>query len=471
MKKFIPFNQLKAQFRTTKSRHGSFATGLIALAVVIVIIFNLLVSQLPESWSSLDVSGRDLYEISDTSKEFLQTLEDDIQLVVLAEEGSLDQRIERFVNRYAELSEHISVEYIDPVQYPSALTTYNAEQDSIVVICETTKEQTTIPFTDIIQYDETSYYTTGQYTETAFDAEGQLTSAINLVTSDTSKTVYTLNGHQESELPSLVTEQMEKSRFSVSSLNLLTDGGIPEDCDLLICNAPTTDLADDELSLLREYLEAGGHFTLLLSEQETDTPNFDALLQTYGIITENGYLADYSRYYQNNPYIFFPVLSSDSAITSEFSEDALALIYNARGLTTTTPERDTITTETFLTGSDQGAMVTEDGETSGTYAVAVSASEEIDDGTTANLTVYGANSIIAEDILSAFSNVVNLDIFMNSLTNDFSDISNISVEAKSLETTYNTISGAGLWSLLLILIIPLTILIFGLIHWLKRRKY
>ena len=469
MKKFNKLNT-KQQFKTIKSKQGSFAAALIAVAVAIAIIFNLIVSQLPEGLSSIDISGRDLYSISETSVELLQNLSDEVRLVVLAEDGSVDNRIEKFIDKYAGLSDKVSVEYIDPIQYPSALQTYEAEQDNIVVICQATDKQAVIKFSDIIQSDESGYYMTGQYTETAFDAEGQLTSAIDYVTTDSGKTAYTLGGHNETDLSATVLKQMEKSHFIVNSLNLLTDGSIPEDCDLLICNAPTVDLADDELAMLEEYLAKGGHLTLLLSEDEADTPNFDSLMKTYGITKKAGYLADYGRSYQNNAYIFFPELSTESEITSEFNSNNLALIYNSRALEETTPERSAITTESFMTSSEQGAVINGESETEGKFSVAVCAREEIDDNTTANLTVYAGQSIIADDIVAAFANVANLDVFMNGLTNGFEDINNISIEAKSLETTYNTVRAGGLWSILFVILIPLTLVILGLVRWLRRRK-
>lgn len=124
------------------------------------------------------------------------------------------------------------------MQYPSALQEYRSEQNSVVVACTDTDKQEVIAFTDIIQYDESSYYTTGQYAETAFDAEGRLTSAIDYVVNDTSKTAYTLQGHNETNLPSQITEQMSKAHFTVGSLNLLTNDSVPADCDLIIINTP-----------------------------------------------------------------------------------------------------------------------------------------------------------------------------------------------------------------------------------------
>ena len=35
-------------------------------------------------------------------------------------------------------------------------------------------------------------------------------------------------------------------------------GSIPDDCDLLLMNAPTNDLSENEVTLLTNYLAAGG---------------------------------------------------------------------------------------------------------------------------------------------------------------------------------------------------------------------
>ena len=463
-------NNLKNSLRPTENRQGSFAVAMIAAACAIAVLFNLFVSQLPSALADIDVSGRDIYSVSDTSKELLGSLENDIQIIVLAEKSSVDNRIEKFIDKYAALSDRIAVEYIDPVQYPSALQEYGAEQNSVVVACADTDKQEVIAFTDIIQYDESSYYTTGQYAETAFDAEGRLTSAIDYVVNDTSKTAYTLQGHNETNLPSQITEQMSKAHFTVGSLNLLTNGSVPADCDLIIINAPTADLADDELDMLKDYLARGGHVTLLLSYEDTDTPNFDSLMQAYGIQKQNGYAADYSRYYQDNAYIFFPTLSAESNITADLGEDAQALVYNAKALTLTTPEKETVNITAFLTTSEDSAIITDNNEIRGQYCIAAAATEEIDENTTANLTVYGASSIIAEDIITSFGNLANSQIFLNSITADFADTANVAIPAKSLETTYNTIRYGGLWSILTVIVIPIAFLICGLVRWQKRRR-
>ena len=75
---------------------GGYLAGVSLLALALVILFNLIVGQLPSNWLEFDLTDNGLYEISDTSREFLSTLDQDVEIVVLAEEGATDARITKF---------------------------------------------------------------------------------------------------------------------------------------------------------------------------------------------------------------------------------------------------------------------------------------------------------------------------------------------------------------------------------------
>ena len=190
----------------------------------------------------------------------------------------------------------------------------------------------------------------------------------------------------------------------------------------------------------------------------------------YGISVLDGYIADMQNFYQNNPYTIFPTVSGGSEITEGIGSDELALIMNSKGLSLGDPTEDTVTVEDIMTTSDSGVQVTEDAQTEGNYVLAAVATDEIDDETTAKLTVFGSNSLIDESITSAFSNLSNLTIFMNAVTSNFSDVTNISIEPKSLEITYNTVPAAGMYTVMFVIVIPLAVLIFGFVVWMRRRK-
>lgn len=158
---------------------GGYLAGVSLLALALVILFNLIVGQLPSNWLEFDLTDNGLYEISDTSREFLSTLDQDVEIVVLAEEGATDARITKFLDRYTALSSHLSLTYVDPVAHPEEASAYEADSDSLVVRCEATGKSRSIPYSDIITYTYTNYFSV---TEDSFDAEGQLTSAVNYVT-------------------------------------------------------------------------------------------------------------------------------------------------------------------------------------------------------------------------------------------------------------------------------------------------
>ena len=126
-------DKIKHSFNSIASKQGSYSVGLTALVIAIVVLINLIVGQLPSQVRQIDISTNNIYEITDTSRELLDGLDRDVTFTVLADKSSTDKRIRNFIDRYSALSSHISVEWIDPVLHPSALTTYSADSDTIVV--------------------------------------------------------------------------------------------------------------------------------------------------------------------------------------------------------------------------------------------------------------------------------------------------------------------------------------------------
>ena len=189
--------KIKGMFHTSGTKHGSYSVGLTVLVIAIVIVFNLVIGQIPEAYRNLDMSSTKIYEISDTTKDLLSGLNDKVDMKVLAVKKDTDDRIKTFISKYAALSDKINVEWIDPVLHPSALTEYNASENTIVVSCEATGKTTTISFDKILVMDMSSYYYSGNASYSEFDGDGQLTSAVNYVTSDVQKTSYKVSGHGE----------------------------------------------------------------------------------------------------------------------------------------------------------------------------------------------------------------------------------------------------------------------------------
>lgn len=212
---------------------------------------------------------------------------------------------------------------------------------------------------------------------------------------------------------------------------------------------------------------------------------------------------DTQRYYTSaQSYLtFFPELNMDSDAITGLTEEELALVNQALAMKQVEPKRDTITVDAFLTTSESGLkVVSQDDYTEGKYVVGATASEVVGqkEGTgssdadpsdadssdadaeaeeeesndiVARLTVLTANSLIDDDICGQFGDAIcNLTVYMNTLTTAFDDTSTISIPSKSLQTATNTITNAGLWSVLYLAVLPLAALIIGFVVWYRRRK-
>ena len=114
--------KIKNLFKTTGTKQGTYSVGITAIVLAIIVVANLIVGQLPEKYRNIDVSSTNIYEISETSRKLLKELDQDVTLTVLAVKENADERIKTFLSKYASLSDHISVEVIDPVLNPSALS-------------------------------------------------------------------------------------------------------------------------------------------------------------------------------------------------------------------------------------------------------------------------------------------------------------------------------------------------------------
>lgn len=236
------------------------------------------------------------------------------------------------------------------------MTKYGTEENNIVISCKKTNRTTTVSFDDIL-VSSNSYYSTSS-SASSFDGDGQLTSALNYVTSDKEYKAYYTSGHGESSLSSEVTSLLTKSRISTSDLLFMTATSIPDDWYLLIIDGATSDFTKDEVKLLSSYLKKGGKIVTLLAQTNKSMKNLYGLLKDYGLTVQSGYIADTERSYQGNYYYLIPNLSVSGDMASGISSNSVMMI-NSKGMTQSTPVRDSISTDAFMTTSSNGYAVTE----------------------------------------------------------------------------------------------------------------
>ncbi|MBR4232306.1 MAG: GldG family protein [Oscillospiraceae bacterium] len=456
------------------------AVAISAVVIAIVILFSLFLKQLPSNVLEYDISSNKLYEVSDVTKEFIGTLKDDIEITVIQDSTQLDERLVKFLDRYGKLSDRIKISYVDPIENPSVLDIYETETDSVVVQDMTNGRKNIININGFDTYEESifgydymyyNYYQT--YRLNSFDADGQITSAINSVMNERTQMIYYLTGHGEQDMNATVEASIYKVGYKTQTVNLLKDGGMPDDCDLLVIYVPTNDLADDEYDMIIDYMNGGGKALLLIDDNRLT--NFATLMADFGLKINDGMLGDKSNYYTSyfqtfGYYCIAPNLSSDSSITKSIKQAAM-LVY-PRGMTRITANHKNVSVETFMNTSSQGiCYYDENNKSEGAFIVGAVATETLPSGQKARMTVISAAYIADTDLTSSYTNMSNLDILLNSVIANFEDVSStMNIPAKSVQLVNNNSVNTPIWNALFIAIIPLAFLAVGFVTWNTRRK-
>ncbi|MBQ9858392.1 MAG: Gldg family protein, partial [Oscillospiraceae bacterium] len=199
MKKNILHNKASKQVRLF--------TAITAIVVVIAIVLSLLLSAAPSSFMEFDLTANDLYGITYQTEDLLKDLEYTIDITVISDTASLDERFVKFMEKYDALSDKVTVAYKDPVLQPSVTEEYGTDGNAIIVSCQETGRTTSFNLMGFagyesaaLLYDYNYYYTYGNLNLTSFDAEGQLAAAITTVISESTEKIYYMAGHGESSM-------------------------------------------------------------------------------------------------------------------------------------------------------------------------------------------------------------------------------------------------------------------------------
>ena len=471
-------NRQSLSTRTARVGGYSFVLSLVVLAILVAV--NVLAEKLPSSWTQFDISAAQLYSLTADTKAVVTNLDQDVTIYWISQAGQEDTVIEKLLDRYEELSDHITVLKRDPDVYPTFAQQYTDEtvtNNSLVV--ESGERNRYIGYDDIYQYDTGNYYSTGSVSQ-VFDGEGQITSAINYVVRTDLPQVYLLSGHGEAELPQSFTDALTRANYeTVADFSLLNVDAVPEDCDALLINAPTSDISGEELAMLQSYVQGGGRLLVFSGpQQDTDLPNLNALLADYGVTVTDGVVVDPNRDYYafTAPYVLMPEIQQ-SDITQPLLDGSYNIIVPiAQGLTVGDTTAGAVTpllqtsADSFskAAGYAMSTYEKEDGDIDGPFTLAVS----IEDSAAGGRVLWVASDYLLDEQYNAFSAGANLDFVMNGLSWMIGETDAVSIRSKSLDYNYLTISASSAtWlKICMIGIIPVCFLLLGVDEVLRRRK-
>lgn len=478
-------------------RLGTYTTVTTAVVIALLLVLNLSVRALPEKYTALDTTSTGVYSISDQTKEIVGGLEQDLTIYCIVQEGSEDETVLHLLEHYMDLSDHVKVQQIDPVENPNFVYQYagsGANTNSLVVASG--ERSRYVDYYDIYESEYNYSDTEGYVQSTSFNGEGALTSAIQYVTSGEVITAYALEGHGESELDSGLGNAVEEANMMLNSLNLLTEGEIPSDCDYLIINGPTADLSSSEAKILRNYLKNGGLLLLMTDCTSESLPNLYDVMSDYGVKPVEGMVVEGNQNYfmQNYANYLVPEIETHDITEPIMSSGYYVLMPFAHGLSVDADAAANADTEvSVLLHTSDNAYVKQNWENADSadqsaedltaeegfpLAVAISASAEAgdeanEDGESAETRiVWYASTYLGYDQMNEAVSGANFDLLVNSMNWICDQEESITIHPKSLDQSYLTLTAAqsSRWTVVMVVLIPAALLIAGIIMWQRRRK-
>lgn len=456
---------------------GSYSLIITAVVLTILVVINVFASSLPTTLTHYDISATQLYSITSNTKVVVNALEDDVTIYWVVQAGKEDDIIENLLTKYDSLSDHINIVKKNPDIYPAFAEQYTSEtvnNNSLIVECG--ERSRFISYSDLyVQETDMNTYST----QTSFDGEGAITSAIDYVVTEDLPQLYILEGHGETALSTVFSEQIERENIETSTFSLLNQDAVPEQADCVLIYAPQSDISEDERDMLMEYVEGGGKMLVLAGPVEDDSlDNLYGILSAYGVERQEGVVVEEAREYYafQRPYILMPTMTSSDVTDPLINEHYYALIPLAQGLTVNETAKATVTellttsesSFSKVAGYDLSTYDKEEGDIDGPFAVAVS----IDGGGEEGDMIWFSSSEFMEPSYNSYSSGANLDLGMNALSSLIGEREAVAIRSKSLDYNYLTIStsNSSLLKILMIGVFPLAYLGVGIAIVIGRRK-
>ncbi len=479
---------------------GNYSLGMTVIVLAILIVMNVIVTSIPEKYTQYDVSATDIFTLSDTTKEFLATLEEDITIYEIAEIQNENDYVKNIVQAYVNESKHIKFERIDPALDPQFLEDLgvSVSQGSVIVMkgerfkeCEISGMflNSGTEDTDSTSSDTSSSTTTAEAngeTYDQIDIEGQITGAIAYVNVETLPIVYQLTGHEEAALEDFMITEINKQAIELKTLDLQEEGKIPDDIGMLMINGMQSDFTDEEYELIKAYMEEGGRIFWLTTpsyDVGTDMSNYHKLMKEYGVDAQEGCVLEQNEGYMpdsTRPMEIYPVLKRHD-ITREIDEaDKKVLMAMADSIEILEDgEREGLTVESIIQSSDSGYFKQKDSavmtklvtDEEGVFHLGVAITDQVTEEKQAKIVLLSSYTVTAE-YYDEMVNGANTQLVIGAMSWLADQEIKTEVPVKNLypDDLVLTQEQVTKTTIAVVIILPAVVLIYGLSVMIRRRK-
>ena len=481
-------------------RNGLITALSVITAILIAFFSYAVIGLLPSSMRKFDMRQKKITEPSETAREYINSVSEETTIYVISTAGNEDTLIVSFLERIAELSGKIKLSFVDPAVEPSFISKYSKtdlEDNSLIVVSD--KRSKVVRNYDMYVfsvYDNSSgkelgqylyddfyvmlrnysaYFTEGVYSyDQMFNGENAVLSAIDYATTDMIPTVLTLSGHGELSVTEQLLSSLRLDNIACDNLIITPDtNGSDINAECIIINSPTSDISENELSVLCKYADSGGNIILLTSYEALDLKDLMKLGEKFGLSGKNGYIYenDPEKHFGNSSMIL-PDCSSAStylnlgsyvaAIVSAHpitvkEDDSLSVSY-VRLFTTSETSR-------FKDKNDENTKE-DDSDPEGSYCTGIVAA------TAVSKFAWISSPYFTDSSVNSYVNGGNNIYFVSLCEKLCNKTISLSIESKSMVEDLLVITRAQaiFWTFIIVIIVPSSVLLVG-IFVTRRRKH
>ncbi len=290
-----------------------------AVLAALMVVTSVATAFLPSTLRWMDVSASKIYAVSNSTKQFIDDIDEDVTLYLIDADTSEDKLVS-FIERYCDRSSHLKLERIDTSKDAEFRSKYGFNESATLSFCIVVESEkrtriisadelfvwynasypdfgymsaseleynisylakmleqysayySQMSSTDQEQYSQymtmyqSLYYMTARY----LNAENVITRAIDYVTADVIPTFYFATGHGE-------------KNTSAGPLDITAIDKIPPEASMILINTPDIDYSDSEVDMLIEYMNNGGRVVMFTNESNNEMPNLARLVASVGL--------------------------------------------------------------------------------------------------------------------------------------------------------------------------------------------
>ncbi len=472
---------IRRSFRNQHVKHGGFAS-LITFAVIVgIVIVNLIVQQLP--WR-FDMSESRLFTLSDQTREILAQLDDDVTIYVLAARRDPQPMVIETIREYENASPRVRIQILDIDENPAFAQRYDTDGTGVrngSVIVESGEVFRKIPQVDLFSIsrrDPNNPQVMG------LDIERRITNALIFVGTGYEPVIYELTGRGQRALAQFnLNEYFRSENYQVRSVDLIQTGEIPPDANVVVMTAPRTDISEGEADALRDYLRNGGRALFMVDFRTGggQFPVLNSVLADFGVEFVSGIVLEDDQNRQAfRPFDIIPEMIQHDIVSPLITGQMNTIIPEAQAVRRTELARRTVTFEPLLRSSSSSRLRVDlaaetsarlSSDQSGPHTLAAAVWERDEQGRPTTKIVVVSSARFLDQVFPYGVIPGNVDFFMNSLAwlRDRGDTA--SIRPKSLITFPMQLTAMQtlVYSLIVVVIIPVLILAAGFVVWLRRR--